>query len=217
MSIKLLLNTKQMFVDRNGEVLYAWLAFWGMYIFSAAYLTLGAHITGIRKVTGNVWKVAKYNTINIVSTGVAAYMLSSIPTLYDCNYITKIIGTLLVSEFWFYHSHVLLHYGPFYRYIHKLHHEYTEPYALTGMYTHPLEILLSSVPSVGLGPVLFGVTGIPLYIWMCIVAFNTSSGHSGIYLWPIIDGTHDKHHSKFNINYGSLGIFDFLYSTSDKK
>jgi sterol desaturase/sphingolipid hydroxylase (fatty acid hydroxylase superfamily) len=47
----------------------------------------------------------------------------------------------IIEDFYFYWIHRLLHWGPFYKFIHKVHHEHTAPFAIAGEYAHPLETL----------------------------------------------------------------------------
>ena len=47
-----------------------------------------------------------------------------------------------------------------------------------------------------------------------LVIINTLIGHSGYHL-PFLPSSeaHDFHHLRFNVNYGTLGILDYLHGT----
>jgi len=45
----------------------------------------------------------------------------------------------ILEDSWFYWVHRLLHWGPFYKYIHKIHHEHNVPFGMAAEYAHPIE------------------------------------------------------------------------------
>ncbi len=199
----------------DNEVVVSWLIFWLSYLSTGALFTYYAHVTGKRKVNGLVSTVAYQTIHNMLITWLGATLVKTIPSYeLDIHWSWKILLSTIIAEVWFYHSHIVFHVHPFYKWFHKVHHTYKKPYALAGLYTSSVEIILSSVPSVGIGPVLFGLHGVPLYLWVAIAGYNTTSSHSGLDFWPFIDKSHDMHHKYFNVNYGSLGILDWLYGTS---
>ena len=54
------------------------------------------------------------------------------------------------------HLFRLCHYGPFYKHIHKKHHEWTASIGIVSHYAHPLEQILSHNIPFELGPILCG-------------------------------------------------------------
>lgn len=60
---------------------------------------------------------------------------------------------LIATDYW---AHRALHYGPLYKKIHKLHHEFSAPFGLAAEYAHPLEILILGMGTIG-GPFLWCV------------------------------------------------------------
>jgi fatty acid hydroxylase domain-containing protein 2 len=52
---------------------------------------------------------------------------------------------ILVEEFGFYYSHRLMHNKRIYKYIHKQHHLWTAPVAVTAIYAHPIGMKLAAI------------------------------------------------------------------------
>ena len=48
-----------------------------------------------------------------------------------------------------YWAHRAMHYGPLYKHIHKIHHEYVAPFGLAAEYAHPLEVLILGLGTIG--------------------------------------------------------------------
>ena len=81
-------------------------------------------------------------------------------------------------------------------------------------YMHPLEFILTdSIPN-RLGPLLCGSHPITICIWHIVINAYTINSHSGYHL-PFLPSNenHDFHHKRFNVNYSSMGILDYLHGT----
>lgn len=120
----------------------------------------------------------------------------------------------LVEEFLFYYSHRLLHHPRIYKYIHKIHHEWTAPISITAIYAHPIEHLMSNVFPVLMGPLLMGSHIATSWLWFALAISTTLVSHCGYHL-PLLPSpeAHDYHHQKFNQNFGVLGVLDWLHGT----
>jgi methylsterol monooxygenase len=80
-------------------------------------------------------------------------------------------------------AHQVLHYGPLYRNIHKLHHKYSAPFGLAAEYAHPLETLILAGGTI-LGPIIYVVITadlhiLPVYIFVTGRLFQAVDAHSG--------------------------------------
>lgn len=121
---------------------------------------------------------------------------------------------ILMEEVGFYYSHRLLHSRYLYRYIHKRHHEWTAPIAVTAIYCHPIEHIFSNLIPPFLGVFIMGSHVATAYLWFSLAILSTLNAHSGYHL-PFFPSpeAHDFHHLKFNQCFGVLGVLDRLHGT----
>ncbi|XP_054157534.1 fatty acid hydroxylase domain-containing protein 2-like isoform X2 [Oppia nitens] len=119
--------------------------------------------------------------------------------------LARIVGDyivfLVVNEIGFYYTHRLLHYGPLYRLIHKRHHRWQAPVAISAFYC----------------PFLMNSHILTQWLWYGLVIFITLADHSD-YHFPCMISTefHDYHHFKFNQNFGSIGLLDWIHGTNNE-
>jgi sterol desaturase/sphingolipid hydroxylase (fatty acid hydroxylase superfamily) len=106
-----------------------------------------------------------------------------------------------------------MHHPQLYANLHKLHHKFKAPYALTALYCTGYESIFLNVFSTSLGCVILQIPPLFLYIWFFLVSLNSVLTHSGLKFSFLIDGTHDDHHKFFNYNYGISGYIDMIYGT----
>merc|ERR1712117_539511 len=125
---------------------------------------------------------------------------------------------LVIREFPFYYSHALLHHRLFYKRFHKMHHEWTAPIAMAGVYAHPVEHVVSNLFPVALGPMLLKCHVVTAWMWYAYAVAYTVTTHSGYHLpWMMSPEYHDYHHLKFNLNYGTQDMFlDWFHGTDAK-
>lgn len=140
-------------------------------------------------------------------------MIRQLPTF--TTVLWQLAVCIVIEEFGFYYSHRLLHHGRIYKFIHKQHHEWTAPIAITAMYAHPFENLVSNLLPIGVGVWTSGCHISVAWLWFTMAISNTLHVHSGYHL-PLLPSPeqHDFHHLKFNQCFGVLGVLDWLHGTN---
>lgn len=131
----------------------------------------------------------------------------------------------LAEDTWFYWIHRLLHWGPFYKYIHKIHHEHTFPFGMVAEYAHPIEVLILGFGTF-MGPFIFKVHLLTVWVWLFFRLWQEIDCHSGFdFPWsgnrwiPGFGGAdfHDFHHMNFVGNYAStFRWWDWMMGTDGK-
>lgn len=128
--------------------------------------------------------------------------------------VLELLAMGILTEILFFSAHRLLHVRWFYRRIHHVHHEYRTPTAWSAQYAHPVEYLFGNMLPIAIPMIVIAPDLITLWAFGAIVLFNTQLVHSGYQLplspWAV---SHDLHHYKVTVNYGSTGLMDTLFRT----
>ncbi|KAG8720329.1 hypothetical protein FRC08_000557 [Ceratobasidium sp. 394] len=124
-----------------------------------------------------------------------------------------IFACVLMREVAFYYSHRILHSRLFYARIHKLHHQFTAPFALAAQYAHPIEHLVANVIPISLPPRIMHSHIIVFWLFLAIELMETAIVHSGFDFLHRAAKSHDLHHQKFAGNFGTIGLLDWMHGT----
>merc|ERR1711916_158470 len=123
----------------------------------------------------------------------------------------------VLEEALFYYSHRALHHPSLYH-LHRQHHEFKAPVGLVAVYAHPIEVAVSNIMPLLLGPLLMGSHLLTAALWYHVAVFVTATHHSG-YVFPWNVGLlsprhHDDHHKFVRRNFGVTGTLDWLHGTA---
>ncbi|RDL36162.1 Uncharacterized protein BP5553_06774 [Venustampulla echinocandica] len=118
---------------------------------------------------------------------------------------------LLLREILFYTAHRALHHPSVYARIHKQHHKFLAPMAFAAQYAHPVEHLLANTIPIVLPLMLMRANIITFGLFLTSQLAETSSVHSGYDFAAARQ--HDLHHEKFRVNYGAIGLMDYILGT----
>ncbi|PIG84485.1 sterol desaturase, partial [Aspergillus arachidicola] len=150
--------------------------------------------------------------LKLLNKGTSSYTLT--PTFPSLPILARdFLLSLLAREALFYYAHRFLHRPYFYVRIHKQHHKFTAPIALAAQFAHPIEQIFANALPISLPPQLLGSHVLTFWAFLGYELFVTATVHSGFDFFGGKARMHDLHHEKFNLNYGSLGLLDWVHGT----
>ncbi len=128
-------------------------------------------------------------------------------------FIFSVVAFIFIHDTYFYFTHRFMHWKKIYRYVHKIHHDSTNPTPWAAFAFHPLEAIVE----VGIVPLvvfLMPIHPLALLIWVLYQTGMNVLGHLGFELFPSGFTTgkiskwhntsthHNMHHKLVNCNYG---------------
>ncbi|KMP04841.1 sterol-4-alpha methyl oxidase [Coccidioides immitis H538.4] len=139
-------------------------------------------------------------------------MDSQLPSILEVV-INCAVGAIL-RDVVFYYVHRLMHTKILYRRIHRIHHEFRAPIALAAIYSHTIDHVLVNAMPIYISMAVQRVHFLTLMLFASVAVFDAAVSHSGYSLFrlPSVEN-HDIHHEKGNINFGILGVMDWLHGT----
>lgn len=194
-------------------VIESWLCYWIVYALSGFILTYSCDKLGYRyykKPEDFATTIFAGFVCSLLSSLLVWILFPEIIVFRNLNIILKYLGSTIVADAWFYHTHRILHYPILFKRFHSKHHSMKYPFALYALYAGSFEIMFSTVPAASIGVLLFNMTKLETLIWISIVSINTTSSHSGL---NFLSRAHDLHHKNYKVNFGTMGFFDMVYGT----
>ncbi|TFB07375.1 Fatty acid hydroxylase domain-containing protein 2 [Trichoderma ghanense] len=130
---------------------------------------------------------------------------------------THILASILLREILFYASHRALHWGPLYRRFHKTHHRFTAPVAFASQYAHPVEHIVANVLPILLPPAILRAHILTMWAFLALQLVETSTVHSGYDFFGGAARKHDRHHERFDVYFGGIGLLDWALGTDERE
>jgi sterol desaturase/sphingolipid hydroxylase (fatty acid hydroxylase superfamily) len=123
--------------------------------------------------------------------------------------ITKLFAVINTSNLLFYATHRLLHHPSLYDQIHSFHHSFVEPVAVSALYAHPVEHLVSNNLCFVLPVLFFRLEYDWVLLLMVFSTVNIVMAHSDI----TSNRSHRVHHRLYRYNYGFGDYLDKIFDT----
>ena len=122
-----------------------------------------------------------------------------------------IILSLIIFDFIFFVGHYLSHFSYLYKSLHKIHHEWSSPVAVSAHYNHFIEHLILNILAPSISIIVVGANYFTMCLWFVLATMAVTFTHSGYFFAGA--SRHDYHHHYYKSEYGVF-ISDFIFKTN---
>lgn len=128
-------------------------------------------------------------------------------------FILSFIIMIVLHDFYFYWTHRAMHHKALFKYIHKVHHESTNPSPWAAYSFHPFEAVIQALV-LPLILLVLPVHELTIFLFTSYMILQNVRGHLGyellppsflktkLFNWNLTTVHHNMHHKNFNCNYG---------------
>lgn len=110
----------------------------------------------------------------------------------------------------------ILHHPRVYRYCHKQHHKFANPFSMASQYGHPLEhVLITYIPII-IPAAWLRMHILTYFLCRALAQAETAIIHSGFNIGHLTQ-IHDLHHEKSEVYFGNYGLMDYVMGTNELK
>ena len=173
---------------------------------------------------------------SIVGFGIYTAEMAGVTLIYDdvnqygiTYMIMSFILTLVFHDFYFYWTHRFMHHKKIFKYVHRVHHESTNPSPWAAYSFHPWEALIQAMV-LPIMVLIFPLHPLVIFLFLTYMIVRNVIGHLGFEIfpkgftknkwlnWTTAVTHHNIHHERFNSNYGLyFSWWDRWMKTEDKK
>lgn len=138
---------------------------------------------------------------------------------YSIGYfVFSIFLMLFIHDTYFYWTHRFMHWKPVFKYLHKVHHQSTNPSPWAAMAFHPLEAVIEASVIIVI-VLLIPAHPLAIALFLLLMMLYNVYGHLGYELYPKgfsksflgkwvnTSFSHNQHHHYFEGNYGLYFLF----------
>eukprot|EP01060_Flectonema_neradi_P027157 TRINITY_DN36789_c0_g1_i1.p1 TRINITY_DN36789_c0_g1~~TRINITY_DN36789_c0_g1_i1.p1 ORF type:complete len:455 (+),score=61.49 TRINITY_DN36789_c0_g1_i1:82-1446(+) len=212
----------------HTAIVWLYTGFWHVTLYSMKWGKRKYNPTNTGPTLGRLCHNIWYATLGAIQCGVwdsvFAFILANKKFGYTpdsevfSSPITLAINLLAVvgAQWWrdihFYFVHRMIHFRFLYKHVHSIHHRNTDVEPFAGLSMHPIEHLYYF--SCAHAMVLLGASPFVAFYSLVHCTISPAAGHSGFEDNLQSDTFHFLHHTKFECNYGTVGIpFDYWFGT----